>query len=110
MQVEGRTVGSAGVIAVSGDIDSHNVDQFRAAADAALKAASSLLVIDLTAVETLDSTALGALLDVRRAAALRDLDVSLVYDDPVVERIIEVAGLDDAFHRSTSVESAVSGY
>lgn len=83
------------VVTVSGDLD---VDHSRAVQDVvadATQVAQTEVVLDLTAVEFMDSTGVGALLYCRRTLASRAANLSLVCsgDGPVLQ-LLRVAELD----------------
>ena len=75
-----------------------------AAALAALDADPSRVVVDLSGVEFVDSTALGSLVAVRQR--LGDGRLVLAAPGPDVRRTLEVSGLGRHFSLSDSVDAA----
>jgi anti-anti-sigma regulatory factor len=67
------------------------------------------LVIDMTALDFLDCSALGALLRVRALARLGGGDLVLVAPQPLVRRFLALTGNDEVFCVPVSVEAAVAG-
>lgn len=109
VRVATREMGTITIASVEGEIDSHNAGHFRTKMVSLLSESTSAMVIDLSGVQTLDSSGLGALLDARSRADEVGARITLVYDDPIVGRAIEIAGLDTIFTTATSVDEAVRG-
>lgn len=82
-------------VAVVGEVDISNATQLSAAGLSALESGADELVVDLTAVTFMDSTGLGHLVRVLRAA--RPTPVQLLVTHPHVLRLFEVTGLTGAF-------------
>lgn len=82
-------------VVVVGEVDISNATQLSAAGLSALESGAAELVIDLTAVTFMDSTGLGRLVRVLRAA--RPTPVQLLVTHPHVLRLFEVTGLAGAF-------------
>ena len=84
-------------LAVSGEFDLAAVEEFLAAALGCLEDSADICEIDLGAVSFIDSSGLGALVRVRKAAHERGKDVVLTNVPPAVNRLFEVTGLTEAF-------------
>lgn len=99
--------GDAVVVRLAGELDLYNADIVRAALAEAVAEEPKRLVVDLGAVEFLDSTALGVLVEAR--AKLRDRGAFLLAA-PGLEprRALEVAGLDRHFSVYETVENALA--
>lgn len=88
----------ASSFALHGEIDAHSApllsERFRSLPDG-----SNDIEVDLAAVSFIDSSGLRVLIDLHQRAA--DADRRLVLRSPShsVIRLLEVAGLDDHFHR-----------
>ena len=82
-------------VAVVGEVDISTATQLSAAGLRALECGAGELVIDLTAVTFMDSTGLGRLVRVLRAAG--PIPVQLLVTHPHVLRLFEVTGLMGAF-------------
>jgi anti-anti-sigma factor len=85
------------VLALSGEIDNANAAQVIARGLAALAAAAGDLVIDLSEVAFLDSTALGALITIRNTADQQGRAVIVRNPQPHIRRIFEMTGQIEAF-------------
>ena len=95
------------VVALRGDLD------VTAAADAeaaitALVAQGQYLIIDMSALDFLDCSVLGALLRVRALARRGGGDVVLAAPRPLVRRLLALTGNDEVFWVQVSVEAAVA--
>lgn len=82
---------AAPVLAVSGDLDIAAVDDFLHRAGALLGA--GVLEVDLGAVTFIDSTGLGALVQLRRQADAAGAQVRLTNVPARVGRLLELTGL-----------------
>lgn len=84
-------------LAVSGEFDLAAVEEFLSAALGCLENTADVCEIDLGAVTFIDSSGLGALVRVRKAAHDRGKEVVLTNVPPAVSRLFEVTGLTEAF-------------
>jgi anti-sigma B factor antagonist len=99
--------GGAVVVRLAGELDLYNAEAVRDALGEAVADEPERVVVDLGAVEFLDSTALGVLVEAR--AKLPDRRAFLLAA-PGVEprRALEVAGLDRHFSVHETVEDALA--
>jgi len=65
------------------------------------------MIVDLTRVAFIDSTALGVLVGSLRRARAEDGDLRLVMDDPHLEKMFRITGFDSMFSIHRSVEDAI---
>jgi anti-sigma B factor antagonist len=95
------TVEDAGgllVVAPAGELDAFTAPELRSELHRLLEDASTRrLVVDLTAVTFLDSSALGVLVGALRRLRERGGELHLVQPRPTVRRIFEVTALDAVF-------------
>ena len=100
-----ETIGDAVVVRHAGELDLYNADDVRTALTGALAAAPSRVVVDLSAVEFVDSTALGVLIEARSKLGPN----GLVLAEPQLEtrRALQVSGLDRHLPVHDSVEAAL---
>jgi anti-anti-sigma factor len=98
------------VVALRGDLDVTDADAAEAAITA-LVARGQSLVIDVSALDFIDCSALGALLRVRvRELARRGGgNVVLAAPQPHVLRLLALTGNDEVSWAQASVEAAVAG-
>lgn len=100
--------GDAVVVRLAGELDLSNAPTVREALAGALGRGSPRLVVDLSDVTFIDSTALGVLVEARRKLPNRD-DFALAAPGLEARRALEVSGLDRVFAVHETVEDALGG-
>jgi anti-sigma B factor antagonist len=95
------------VLAIDGELDLATAPALKWSLLDVLEAGYSQLVLDLSGVGFMDSTAIGVLVGIKRqlVAGQRLAIASLQAD---VLKIFEVTGLDGSFHIASNVEDALS--
>lgn len=102
-----RLVGTLGLVVLSGEVDIYTAPRFRECMIELLDAGVDKLVIDLSAVTFIDSTALGVLIGgVRRVRAVGGA-MTLVVTSRPVERVLSITGLDRVFDLHATRDAAV---
>ena len=96
--------GSRALVTAVGELDLHTCPQFKAALDAAARRAASHLLVDLSGVTFMDSTALGLLAAEQRRRAE---PLHLVVTEPQLMRIMEVTGYTRVFVIHSSLDDAL---
>ena len=96
--------GSRALVTVAGELDLHSCSAFKRAIDAAARRAPVHLVLDLSAVTFMDSTALGVLAAEQRRRAE---PLHVVVREAQLLRILRVTGYDQVFVIHASVEDAL---
>jgi anti-sigma B factor antagonist len=96
------------VVALCGELDVTGAADAEAAITA-LVARGQYLVIDMSALDFLDCSALGALLRARALARRGGGDVVLAAPQPLVRRLLALTGNDEVFWVQSGVEAAVAG-
>jgi anti-sigma B factor antagonist len=101
-----ETVGEACVVKLGGELDLYNAPQVREALTAACADSPQRIVVDLTEVEFIDSTALGVLIEARTKLDNRR---AFMLAAPGLEtrRALEISGLDRHFAVHNSVSEAL---
>ena len=84
------------VVALSGDVDIAVKDELRERLDAAAQQ-DDAVDIDLSKVDYADSTALGLIIALRNRLRERGGDVRLIAPSPRMRKLLNYAGLDQAF-------------
>lgn len=105
LRVEARTPREGvAVVALGGEVDVYTSPRVRQELIDQLNRGALRLLVDLTAVEYLDSTGLGVLIGGLKRARERDGDLKLICDNPRILRIFEITGLTKIFdiHHSES--------
>lgn len=99
--------GDAVVVRLAGELDLYNAPQVRAALTDIVEAQPARVVIDLSAVDFIDSTALGVLIESRAKLPNRQ---AFLLAAPAIEtrRALQVSGLDRHLRVHDSVEDALA--
>ena len=100
------TVGDARVVRLGGELDLYNAAEVRSALADASAQFPERIVVDLSEVEFIDSTALGVLIETRARLVNRD---GLLLAAPGLEtrRALQISGLDQLFNVHDSVPDAL---
>ena len=99
------------VVELSGRLDAFESADVRTLLTGEIDAGRCRLVIDLSAVEFVDSAGLAALVQAMKRSRERGGDVRLVKpDDPVAYRVFELTKFDQVFTMGTSSEDLVGGW
>ena len=85
------------VIAIAGEIHVSTAPRFSVLLDSAIGRGKTAVVLDLSAVEFIDSTGLSVLLNGLRRVTRQRGHMSLVCTNPTVLRLFEITRLDDTF-------------
>lgn len=101
-----ETVGGARVVKLGGELDLYNAPQIRDALSQACSDSPERVVVDLSEVEFVDSTALGVLIEARTRLDNRR---AFLLAAPGLEtrRALEISGLDRHFTVHESVSDAL---
>ncbi|HEY3737840.1 MAG TPA: STAS domain-containing protein [Jatrophihabitans sp.] len=98
MQLQRRVEGDVTTLAVAGDVDIRSAAELRDAGTRELEEVGcAKLVLDLSGIEFIDSTGLGALLGIRLVAEKQDKPVVLHAPSEHVFYVIDLAGLSEDF-------------
>lgn len=103
-EASGRTV-----IAVGGEIDVYTAPKLRDTITDLVGGGAYDLVVDLSAVEFLDSTGLGVLVGGLKKVRSHDGSLSLVCDQDRLLKIFRITGLSKVFDIHPDQESALAG-
>ena len=100
------TVGAARVVHLGGELDLYNAAQVRAGLAEACAETPERVVVDLSEVEFIDSTALGVLIETR--TKLDRGGLLLAAPGLETRRALQISGLDKLFTVHDTVEDALS--
>jgi anti-sigma B factor antagonist len=110
-QVEVVGSGVVAVVTLRGELDAHDAPRLRELFTDALtavgEAESPRLVLDLAAVEFLDSTALGTMIGALRRTREAGGELAIVLPKTTARRIFEITGLDQVLDVRASREAAL---
>jgi anti-sigma B factor antagonist len=95
------------VVSLAGELDLYNAPALRTALLAECAASPERLVVDLSEVEFVDSTALGVLIEARRRLG-RDESFLLAGPGMETRRALKISGLDKHFGVHDTVDEALS--
>jgi anti-sigma B factor antagonist len=110
LKVETRNVQSdVAVIALNGEVDVYTSPRLKQEMVDLLNKDTTKLVIDLSAVEYLDSTGLGVLIGGLKRARERSGDLRLICDNLRILRIFEITGLTKIFDIYRTEAEALAG-
>ena len=101
---DGRTQ----LFALAGSLDIATSPSLRAALMEAAERPEHAIVVDLTNLEFLDSTGLGALIGAHKRAGERGGIVRLVTHEGQILRLLRITGLLDVLHVYASVDAALA--
>ncbi len=88
---------SCGVVVLAGEVDIYTAPRFKESMLDLLDGGAQTLVIDLSGVTFIDSTALGVLIGGLRRVNDAGGAMALVVTTPAVERVLTITGLDRVF-------------
>jgi anti-anti-sigma factor len=97
------------LVAVSGEVTFANVDELRGALEHALRAGRDRVVVDITEVGFLDSSAMSALLSTSVEAAKEGRSVAVVHAGDEPPGIFRFKGVERLLRLYPSREAAVRG-
>jgi anti-sigma B factor antagonist len=100
--------GKAQLFVLHGSLDLATSPVLRAALMEAAEHEGHALVVDLSQLEFLDSTGLGALIGAHRRAAEKNGSVRLVVQEGQILRLLRITGLLEIFRVYPTVEAALS--
>ncbi|NOY63441.1 MAG: STAS domain-containing protein [Gammaproteobacteria bacterium] len=107
MKFSTRSEGAYQLIALSGEIDLHHSPQLREEILKTLKAKQNLL-IELSAVEYIDSSGIASMIEGLQLANSSKLKFALVNASQAVMQVLQLARLDTIFPIYPSLEAALS--
>jgi anti-sigma B factor antagonist len=97
-----------GVIALSGEVDIYTAPQFKECLLGLLDAGVKRLVVDLSQITFIDSTALGVLIGGVRRVHGSGGAMTIVVTTRPVERVLSITGLDRVFSMHATRDEALA--
>lgn len=85
------------IIALEGEVDVYTAPQLKQQMISLLESGATEMIVDLTKVDYLDSTALGVLIGGLKRMRERDGNMVLICPSPRIRRVFEITGLDKIF-------------
>ena len=108
LSLETRDVDGRTIVAVGGEIDVYTAPKLRDKITELVAAGTYHLVVDMEAVEFLDSTGLGVLVGGLKRVRAHEGSLRLVCTQERILKIFRITGLTKVFPIHTSVEEAVA--
>src|SRR3954471_6377883 len=108
LSLEDRTEGDRTVVVVGGEIDVYTAPKLREKLIDLVSAGNYHLVVDMEAVEFLDSTGLGVLVGGLKRVRAHEGSLRLVCTQERILKIFRITGLTKVFPIHASVDEAVS--
>ncbi len=108
LSIDLRTEEGSGtlVFKLRGSLDLATAPTVRAALSEAAEQGSHDVIVDLTQLEFLDSTGLGALIGAQRRTTERGASFRLIVSDGRISRLLNITGLINVFAVYRSIENA----
>lgn len=97
VQLNLRRVRDVAVLDVAGELDIYTSPRLRSAIQDVLGGGTPRVVVNLARTSYLDSTALSVLAAALRQARTAGGTLALVYDQPQIEKIFTITGLQEVF-------------
>ena len=95
------------VLAVRGEVDLHTAPKVQYAIERAVGNGADAVVVDMSAIEFMDSTALSTFMRAKDHLGERNISLRLAAPSQAVERIFAVTGFQDYFDIYPSREAAI---
>ena len=106
--INNTSTDEAFIIHVDGELDVYTAPRLKEALAEGVARGHRTIVVDLTRVAFLDSTALGVLVGGRRTAREEGGDVVLVVDTPHLEKMFRITGFETMFGMHRTVDEALA--
>lgn len=101
--------GDSHVVELTGQVDLYTAPDFKERMVKLIDAGKTRIVVDLTKVSFMDSTALGVLVGGLKRIRPAGGSIAIVCSDEQVIRLFELTGLDHTFEIHETLEQAVAG-
>jgi anti-sigma B factor antagonist len=95
------------LVSVSGEIDLYTAEELERRVREATSVGADTVLLDLSAVGFIDSTALGVIIQETKRLEGRGHALILVTNDPRTVRVLEVTGLDRVLPRHATLHDAL---
>src|SRR2546423_11234362 len=96
------------LVSVSGELDLYTAERLQARIDEAGAVGADTVLVDLSAVSFVDSTALGVLVQESKRLEGRGHSLVLVTNDPRTLRVVEVTGLSRVLRTFATLQDALA--
>jgi anti-sigma B factor antagonist len=100
--------GELALVSVSGELDLYTAERLQAGIDEAGAVGADTVLVDLSEVSFLDSTALAVLVRETKRLEARGHSLVLVTNDPRTRRVAEVTGLNRVLRTFATLQDAIA--
>lgn len=107
MEVQGKKVDNAYVVAVKGRMDTVTAPEFETVCAQWIEQGERVLVVDFSGLEYISSAGLRALLTVARKLKTVEGSICFCAIPPMVEKVFTISGFNSMFTMYDSVEGAL---
>ena len=107
LEVETSKRGDTDVLTLRGEIDVYTAPRLRQAIIDLVEAGAKRIVVDMEAVDFLDSTGLGVLVGGLKRVKIRDGELSIVTGQDKILKIFDITGLNKVFSIHDTLDAAV---
>lgn len=106
MQIHAHYEAHLVLASIEGRFDAHGIERFTSQVVEQVDAASENVIVDLSLVEFMDSSALAGLVKVLKRTMEHAGSIVLVDPSPAARIILELTRLDEVFAQASSIEDA----
>jgi anti-sigma B factor antagonist len=107
LEVEAGKRGDTDVLTLRGEIDVYTAPRLRQAIIDLVEGGARHIVVDMGAVDFLDSTGLGVLVGGLKRVKVQDGELSIVTSQDKIRKIFDITGLNKVFPIHDSLDAAV---
>jgi anti-sigma B factor antagonist len=107
LEVETDKRGQADVLTLRGEIDVYTAPRLRQAIIDLVEGGARHIIVDMGAVDFLDSTGLGVLVGGLKRVKIQEGELSIVTAQDKILKIFDITGLNKVFSIHDSLDSAV---
>jgi anti-sigma B factor antagonist len=108
LEITPETVDNYLVLHLEGELDTYNCGQLRSALVEQVEQGHSRIIVDMSAVEYIDSTGLGSLVGGLKRVSEHGGAMKIVCDNPQIVKVFEITGLDKVFAIYKTQEAALA--
>ena len=108
LDVDTGQVGASSLLTLRGEIDVYTAPRLRQAIIDLVDGGAAHIIVDMSAVDFLDSTGLGVLVGGLKRVKVKDGSLSIVTSQDKILKIFDITGLNKVFPIHDSVDAAAS--
>ena len=108
LEITPETIDGYLVLHLDGELDTYNCGQLRSALVEQVDQGHNRIIVDMSAVEYIDSTGLGSLVGGLKRVSEHGGAMKIVCDNPQIVKVFEITGLDKVFAIFKTQEEALA--